>query len=147
MIDVTQKKFFEWFPLDFFFNFYSTPCESSSFQAHFILVTAHFFRRESNLSWWDRILAWNHMTTLTPLLHATVVFIKGKLQIGILFPLAGAAIMRSLIFYIGFRPHYGCLSATYISSLSFDARKKIIGALDRVIPCQEYFLFKVRLAK
>jgi len=29
------------------------------------------------------------------------------------------------------------MSVTYISSLSFDARKRIISALDGVIPCQE----------
>jgi len=33
------------------------------------------------------------------------------------------------------------MSVTYISSLSFDARKNIISALDRVIPYQEFFNF------
>jgi len=31
-----------------------------------------------------------------------------------------------------------CMSVTYISSLSFDAKKKKIGALNRGILCQEY---------
>jgi len=30
------------------------------------------------------------------------------------------------------------MSVIYISSLSFDARKKIISALDRVISCQDF---------
>jgi len=30
------------------------------------------------------------------------------------------------------------MSVIYISILSFDARKKIIGALERIIPCQEF---------
>jgi len=39
-----------------------------------------------------------------------------------------------------------CGSVTYISSLSFDARKEIISALNRVNPCQElcipdFFIF------
>jgi len=38
-------------------------------------------------------------------------------------------------FYIEFRPHYGCLLHT---SPSFDARKKLISALDREITCQEF---------
>jgi len=43
-------------------------------------------------------------------------------------------------FYIGFRPHYGCLYVIYISSLIFEVRKKIISALDRVIPWQDFCL-------
>jgi len=33
-----------------------------------------------------------------------------------------------------------CKSVTYISSLSFDARKKIMSVLDRVIPSQEFYV-------
>jgi len=45
--------------------------------------------------------------------------------------------MRSLLFlYMIHTPLW--MYITYISSLSFQARKKIISALDRVIPFQEF---------